>query len=140
VFYAVLAGFVALCVATGPLQVEILASVPLGRALAIAKGYLTLDLRKYAHPLLSVAMPVLFLAMGALPQPGGAVRSRSTIESLLAYPARHPDGAHRAQPAAPAGARRYGLDFVWDAGFTVGGWLGADGFLVELGASVASLR
>ena len=32
------------------------------------------------------------------------------------------------------------LDFVWDAGFTVGGWLGADSFLVGLGASVASLR
>jgi Zn-dependent protease len=33
-----------------------------------------------------------------------------------------------------------GLDFVWGAGFTVGGWLGADDFLVGLGASVASLR
>ncbi|CAM3802041.1 site-2 protease family protein [Nocardioides zeicaulis] len=38
-----------------------------------AKGYLTLDFRRYAHPLLSVGMPVLFLAIGALPLPGGAV-------------------------------------------------------------------
>ena len=33
-----------------------------------------------------------------------------------------------------------GLDFVWDAGFTVGGWLGADRSLVGLGAFLASLR
>jgi len=39
----------------------------------VAKGYLALDVRKYAHPLLSVGMPLLFLAMGALPLPGGAV-------------------------------------------------------------------
>jgi Zn-dependent protease len=104
VFHAVLAAFVGLCVATGPLQVEILSSVPLGRAVAVgvilvgvvlsvtlheyghaltaywggdrsvlAKGYLTLDFRRYAHPLLSVGMPLVFLAMGALPLPGGAV-------------------------------------------------------------------
>lgn len=104
VFYTVLASFVGLCVATWPLQTEILATEPIGRLLAVAvvlvgvvlsvtlheyghaltafwggdrsvvaKGYLTLDFRKYAHPLLSVGMPLLFLAMGALPLPGGAV-------------------------------------------------------------------
>ena len=104
VFYAVLAGFVGLCVATGPLVMQVLTAEPLGRAVAVgvvvvgvvlsvtlheyghavtaywggdrsvvAKGYLALDFRKYAHPLLSVGMPVLFLAMGALPLPGGAV-------------------------------------------------------------------
>lgn len=38
-----------------------------------AKGYLTLDLRRYSDPLLSIGMPVLFLLLGALPLPGGAV-------------------------------------------------------------------
>lgn len=37
------------------------------------KGYLTLDFRRYSDPLLSIGMPVLFLLMGALPLPGGAV-------------------------------------------------------------------
>jgi Zn-dependent protease len=36
-------------------------------------GYLTFDPRKYTHPVLSVIMPVLFLVMGGLPLPGGAV-------------------------------------------------------------------
>lgn len=245
VFYAVLAGFVGLCVATGPFQVEVLTSVPLGRVLAVgvvllgvvlsvtlhefghaltaywggdrsvvAKGYLTLDFRKYAHPLLSVGMPVLFLAMGALPLPGGAVlieehrlRSRAwsslvslsgvlmnaafalvlaavvasdvlatrnlVLQSLLAYllviqvalivlnllPLPGLDGYGVVEPflrrpvAEALNAVRPwglvilvalvlsgGLDFVWDAGFAVGGWLGADSFLVQLGASVAYLR
>lgn len=119
VFYVVVAAFVALCVATGSLGMQILTGEPLGRAVAVgvvlvgvllsvtlhefghavtaywggdrsvvAKGYLTLDFRKYAHPLLSVGMPVLFLAMGALPLPGGAVliedhRLRSRVWSSL---------------------------------------------------------
>lgn len=37
------------------------------------KGYLTLDFRRYSDPLLSIGMPVLFLLLGALPLPGGAV-------------------------------------------------------------------
>lgn len=37
------------------------------------KGYLTLDFRLYSDPLLSIGMPVLFLLLGALPLPGGAV-------------------------------------------------------------------
>lgn len=104
VFYVVVAAFVALCVATDPLMMQVLMGEPAGRATAVgvvvvgvvlsvtlheyghavtaywggdrsvvAKGYLTLDFRRYAHPLLSVGMPVLFLAMGALPLPGGAV-------------------------------------------------------------------
>jgi len=37
------------------------------------KGYLTLDIRRYGHPLLTFVLPVLFLIMGGLPLPGGAV-------------------------------------------------------------------
>lgn len=37
------------------------------------KGYLTMNPIKYAHPLLSIGFPLLFLAMGGIPLPGGAV-------------------------------------------------------------------
>lgn len=37
------------------------------------KGYLTLDIRRYGHPLLTFVLPVLFLIIGGLPLPGGAV-------------------------------------------------------------------
>ena len=245
VFYTLVAAFVALCVATGPLMPEVVMGEPLGRAVAVgvvlvgvvlsvtlhefghaltaywggdrsvvAKGYLALDFRRYAHPLISVAMPVLFLAMGALPLPGGAVliedrRLRSrwwsslvslsgtlmnalcalllaavlssevllsrnlALHSLLAYllvievtlivlnllPLPGLDGYGVIEPflprsvAGPLNAvRPWGLvillalvltgslDFVWDAGFAVGERLGADPFLAQLGAGLASLR
>lgn len=37
------------------------------------KGYLTLDPRKYTHPLLSIGIPILFIIMGGIGLPGGAV-------------------------------------------------------------------
>ena len=37
------------------------------------KGYLRLDLRRYGHPLLTFGLPILFLVLGGLPLPGGAV-------------------------------------------------------------------
>ncbi len=37
------------------------------------KGYLTLDPLKYTHPLLSIIFPIVFLLMGGIPLPGGAV-------------------------------------------------------------------
>jgi Zn-dependent protease len=37
------------------------------------KGYLTLNLAKYTHPILSIALPVLFLLLGGIGLPGGAV-------------------------------------------------------------------
>lgn len=49
------------------------------------KGYLTMDVRKYTDPVLSILLPLLFLAIGGIPLPGGAVwinrgalRSRAT--------------------------------------------------------------
>lgn len=39
----------------------------------IDKGYLTLDPRHYSDPLLSIGLPLLFLLLGGLPLPGGAV-------------------------------------------------------------------
>jgi Zn-dependent protease len=37
------------------------------------KGYLTLDIRRYTSPLFSIVLPLLFLAFGGIPLPGGAV-------------------------------------------------------------------
>ncbi len=39
----------------------------------VDKGYLTLDPRHYSDPLLSIGFPLLFLMLGGLPLPGGAV-------------------------------------------------------------------
>lgn len=54
-----------------------------------AKGYLTLDPRRYTDPVLSIVLPLLFVAIGGIPLPGGAVwinhsalRSRRT-ESVV---------------------------------------------------------
>ncbi len=37
------------------------------------KGYLTFDIRKYTHPVFSFLVPMLFLLMGGIGLPGGAV-------------------------------------------------------------------
>lgn len=37
------------------------------------KGYLTFDPRKYVNPLLSVILPIVFVLLGGIPLPGGAV-------------------------------------------------------------------
>ncbi|SNR32006.1 Zn-dependent protease (includes SpoIVFB) [Haloechinothrix alba] len=42
------------------------------RAVA-AKGYLTLDIRHYTDPVFSMVIPLLLLAIGGIPLPGGAV-------------------------------------------------------------------
>jgi Zn-dependent protease len=53
------------------------------------KGYLTLDIRKYTDPVFSIVLPLLLLAFGGIPLPGGAVwvdhrllRSRR-VESMV---------------------------------------------------------
>lgn len=38
-----------------------------------AKGYLTLDVRRYTDPVFSLLIPLLFLLIGGIPLPGGAV-------------------------------------------------------------------
>lgn len=37
------------------------------------KGYLTLDPRRYTHPILSIVLPLVFLVLGGIGLPGGAV-------------------------------------------------------------------
>lgn len=81
------------------------------------KGYLTFNPLKYTHPLYSLALPLLFLLMGGIGLPGGAVyiqtnllRSRrwETLVSLAGpfanlLAAAVLGLALRALPAAPAG-------------------------------------
>ncbi|GGK52245.1 site-2 protease family protein [Nocardia camponoti] len=38
-----------------------------------ARGYLTLNPLKYSHPVLSIALPLVFIALGGIGLPGGAV-------------------------------------------------------------------
>ena len=42
------------------------------------RGYLTLNPLKYSHPLLSIGLPVLFIAIGGIGLPGGAVYLRTS--------------------------------------------------------------
>ena len=44
---------------------------------AEARGYLTLNPLKYSHPLLSIALPLVFIALGGIGLPGGAVYVRT---------------------------------------------------------------
>ncbi|SDD54723.1 site-2 protease family protein [Rhodococcus tukisamuensis] len=44
-----------------------------------ARGYLTLNPLKYSHPLLSIGLPVLFIAIGGIGLPGGAVYLRTDL-------------------------------------------------------------
>lgn len=44
-----------------------------GEAGVAARGYLTLNPLKYTHPVLSLLLPVLFIALGGIGLPGGAV-------------------------------------------------------------------
>jgi Zn-dependent protease len=53
-----------------------------------SRGYLTLDPLKYSHPVLSIALPLLFLAVGGIGLPGGAVyvhshRFRSSAQRMM---------------------------------------------------------
>ncbi|RVW09993.1 site-2 protease family protein [Prescottella agglutinans] len=101
----------------------------------VIRGYLTLDPRKYTQPLLSIGLPVLFLALGGIGLPGGAVYLRTwampprvQTRVALAGPAVNavsavillvvirlfgPDGA--AGPSVAAGDHQvfwYGLSFL----------------------------
>jgi Zn-dependent protease len=45
---------------------------------AEARGYLTLNPLRYSHPLLSLGLPALFIALGGIGLPGGAVYLRTS--------------------------------------------------------------
>ena len=48
------------------------------------RGYLTLNPLKYSHPLLSLGLPVLFIALGGIGLPGGAVYVRTSCDDQAA--------------------------------------------------------
>ncbi len=45
------------------------------------RGYLTLDPRRYSHPMLSLGLPMLFIVLGGIGLPGGAVYVRTWFMS-----------------------------------------------------------
>lgn len=47
----------------------------------VQRGYLTLDPRTYTHPLLSFALPLVFIVAGGIGLPGGAVRLNRAVLS-----------------------------------------------------------
>ncbi|MEV6607496.1 MULTISPECIES: site-2 protease family protein [unclassified Kutzneria] len=56
-----------------------------------ARGYLTLDPRRYTDPVMSILLPLIYLIIGGIPLPGGAVlinhwalRSKP-VESLVSF-------------------------------------------------------
>src|SRR4051812_26889251 len=50
------------------------------------RGYLTLNVLKYTHPILSVVLPVVFLLIGGIGLPGGAVWiDRHAVRGRLAH-------------------------------------------------------
>jgi len=53
-----------------------------GDTTVVNKGYLTLNFLKYTHRLLSIILPIVFLILGGIPLPGGAVYiDRAVIRS-----------------------------------------------------------
>ena len=83
-----------------PARVRARATWPTGRATGRCadKGYLTLDIRRYTDVGLSFVLPVVFLLLGGIPLPGGAVwinhgaiRSRgAALAGLAGRPADQP--------------------------------------------------
>lgn len=48
---------------------------------AATRGYLTLDPRRYSHPGLSLVLPLVFIALGGIGLPGGAVYLQTSFMS-----------------------------------------------------------
>jgi Zn-dependent protease len=61
------------------------------------RGYLTLNPLKYSHPVLSIVLPILFIALGGIALPGGAVYLQSG-----SFPARTRRMISAAGPASNA--------------------------------------
>jgi hypothetical protein len=56
-----------------------------GDRLVRAKGYLTLDIRRYTDPVMSLLLPLVLLALGGIPPPGGAVWINQSTGNLGWY-------------------------------------------------------
>ncbi len=77
------------------------------------RGYLTLNPLKYTHPVLSIVLPLLFVVLGGIGLPGGAVwvdhaavRSR-VWDSLISFAG---PATNMLCTASPAAAVRVGVD------------------------------
>lgn len=86
-----------------------------------AAGYLTLNPLKYAHPVLSILLPLLFIAQGGIGLPGGAVY-------LHPHTFRTKAARSRAAAAGPLANVVFGAAILlivraYGPGFTVNGFL-----------------
>jgi Zn-dependent protease len=86
-----------------------------------AAGYLTLNPLKYSHPMLSIILPLIFVAMGGIGLPGGAVyinteqlRSRAWRSAVAA--------------AGPLATLLFGVLMIWPF------WLGWDTYMTPANA------
>lgn len=93
----------------------------------VEKGYLTLDPRHYSDPVLSIGLPLLFLVLGGLPLPGGAVWINHGA-------LRHRFWSAAVSAAGPAASLLFGaaLVLVVETGL-LGGSLAMNGTLLFLG-------
>ena len=71
------------------------------------RGYLTLNPLKYSNPMLSIVLPLLFIALGGIGLPGGAVWVRTACDDQVAAHHRQPGRAVRQPGAGRAAARRH---------------------------------
>ncbi len=69
------------------------------------RGYLTLNPLKYSNPMLSIGLPLLFIALGGIGLPGGAVYLRTGF--MTSAP------AHHRQPGRTAGEPGAGRRCCW---------------------------
>lgn len=58
------------------------------------RGYLTLNPLKYSHPVLSIGLPLVFIALGGIGLPGGAVyvdttRFKTSVQRLVSAVSEH---------------------------------------------------
>ena len=81
-----------------------------------AKGYLTLNPLKYTHALLSIVLPVIFVIMGGIGLPGGAVFiERGRIQGPLAAQPDLGGGPADERPVRRRAARRRSGCTPWTA-------------------------
>jgi Zn-dependent protease len=86
-----------------------------GDTSVVGRGYLTLNLLKYTHPILSVVLPVIFILLGGIGLPGGAVYvDRHSVRTRM--------GDSLISAAGPA------VNVLFTIALTVPFWFGVDVF------------
>ncbi len=101
------------------------------------RGYLTLNPLKYSSPLMSIALPLLFIAIGGIGLPGGAVYVRTSWMTTVAAHDRRSCRGHcqrgpgRAVAGTHCGIRRLQPLVFW-SGMAFLGFLQVTAFVLNL--------